>query len=431
MSQEDLKVVNVYCSLGHTIGNVTSVFFNHILSMYPTNFFKTKYVDTTMSSRQFASITENVLDMDKRKPMIALKPRIVPERPDFATTSYFNNTFGKNVCDARRVSSATEHLLVDRDNDISVYMSMNRLKMTVEMTQYYESVLEQFNMFGYMNSRMRLTHPYRQKILVETQIPNSIIELACRKAKINNNPKEVCAYFNKYSQSSIIHKYKTSTGTYEYFFLAEVHLQITIDTPSVNEGDNDGQIVTNFPITNSVELEFNYFDCFYLMCFEINSEDEDLIDSGNGDVLRETVIIPVVTTDLNLRLPQFTDDDWAFYKSVELIVEETAQVDDTDITGLFDNGDLELIDEIAKSSKYSDYRKIISNYYRIVVYKNGQLMKMTSEDETTENVYNMIWEDMNLRIFNPEILDQYVVAIYRNNTTLNNLVAKGNTYLDK
>lgn len=431
MSQQDLKVVNVYCSLGHTIGNITSIFFNHILSMYPTNFFKTKYIDTTMSSRQFAVITENTLDMDKRKPIITLKPRVVPERPDFATTSFFNHTYGKNMCDARRVSSATQHLLVDRDNDISVYMSMNRMKMTVEMTQYYESVLEQFNMFGYMNSRMQLTHPYRISVVVETQIPNSVIELVCRKAKLENKPEQICAYFNKYSQTPVIHKFKTSTGTYEYFFLAEVNLQINIDTPSVNEGDTDGQTVTNFPITNTVELEFNYFDCFYLMCFELSSEDEEVVDSNNGDVLRETVIIPVMTTDLNLKLPQFTDDNWAFYKSVELIVEESTQVDDTDITSLFDNGDLELIQEIAENSKYSDYRKVISNYYRIVVYKNGQLMEMTEDDETTENVYTMIWEQMNLRIFNPEILDQYVIAIYRNNISLNEIISSKNKYLDK
>lgn len=428
---EELKMVNVYCSLGHTIGNITSIFFNHILSMYPNNFFKTKYVDTTMSSRQFAVNTNNMLDMDKRKPIIALKPRIVPERPDFATTSFFNQTYGKNVCDARRISSATEHLLVDKDNNISVYMSVNRIKMTVEMTQYYESTLEQFNMFGYMNSRMQLTHPYREPVVVETQIPNSIIELICRKAKIENTPESICAYFNKYGQSPVIHKLKTSTGNYEYFFLAGINLQIMIDTPSVNEGDTDGQIVTNFPIVNNIELEFNYTDCFYLMCFELNSSDEEIADSGNSDILSETVIIPVMTTDLNLKLPQFTDDNWAFYKSVELIVEETTQVDDTEITRLFDDGDIELIDKIATNSKYSDYRAIISNYYRIVVYKNGELMSMTTDDETTENVYTMIWENMNLRIFNPDVLDQYVVAIYRNNIALNELIAKGNTYLDK
>ena len=65
-------------SLAHTYGNIATFANSFLLSLFPPNYFKTNYINSTIAYRDFATYNNNRQQFikKKQKPMIIMKPRI-------------------------------------------------------------------------------------------------------------------------------------------------------------------------------------------------------------------------------------------------------------------------------------------------------------------------------------------------------------------
>ncbi|MEI2419074.1 hypothetical protein V6O07_02285, partial [Arthrospira platensis SPKY2] len=101
MSVQEVYKLNFNSSLAHIIGNVTTLVLEHYKRQFPTNFFKSYYINTTMNSREFIKKRKTYLDLKPHKPILSVNPNLSTDRPEFASTSFFNNALGKNIYDPR------------------------------------------------------------------------------------------------------------------------------------------------------------------------------------------------------------------------------------------------------------------------------------------------------------------------------------------
>ncbi|MEI2422644.1 hypothetical protein V6O07_20370, partial [Arthrospira platensis SPKY2] len=98
--------------------------------------------------------------------------------------------------------------------------SINRIKLNLDIVQTYETVIQQYNAFGIMNSSLRLEHDYKETMLLEVQIPDVVIEdIKVRANKHNSTQDEFVKYLNSIAQYPIQYKLKTSNGKKCYFML--------------------------------------------------------------------------------------------------------------------------------------------------------------------------------------------------------------------
>jgi len=64
-------------SMAHTYGNIATFANSWLLSLFPPNYFKTNYINSTIAYKDFATYNNNRKEfIKKQKPMILLRPRI-------------------------------------------------------------------------------------------------------------------------------------------------------------------------------------------------------------------------------------------------------------------------------------------------------------------------------------------------------------------
>lgn len=412
-------------SLGHTIGNVTNEIFCYLLSLYPKDFYKTKFIDTILASREFSKIKHNLLDIHKSKPMIAIRPRLMTDRPDYMTSSYFNDSFGKNIRDMNSfTNAAVSTIMYDRDHCIAIDFSINRLKLGIEVVQVFETLMEQYNLYGRLLSVARIEHPDRLKRQIEVQIPTFIIE---EFAKVHNidirESAKICATFNKVSNYPLFTRLKTSTGNVEYFILVTTNIQYTIQNPSINEGEKDGVDQKNFSITFNMEIEFNYVDTFNVLT--------DMKDFGlrgleyNDGLLKETLIVPLISTEI--KIPQF-NDEFVFYASSQIIPdvpEESYEsiTDETVINGLILEQDIELIKDYAKEHNLS-LKESFSKIFRLLYFEDKEELNENERYDISIDDYG----EITVTLRGISIEREYNIILYKNSTIINSEKIENHMY---
>lgn len=411
--EESMHLINN--SLAHTIGNVTSEIFSFILSLYPKDFFKTKYIDTILASREFSKIKHNAMDMHKSKPIIAIRPRLMTDRPEYMTTSYYNDTFGKNVRDMNTfTNSAVSTVIYDRDHKLAVDFSINRMKLGIEVVQVFETIMEQYNLYGRLMSVARIEHPDRLTRNIEVQIPTFVIEEFATAHNIDiRESAKICTIFNKISNYPLFTRLKTSTGKIEYFILVQTNIQYNIQNPSINEGEKEGSEQKNFSITFNMDIEFNYVDTFNVF--------NGMSDFGlrgleyNNELLKETVIIPIISN--TFKLPQIIDDDYFFYCASQVIpdisIDLDNSVDETNINELMLEEDEKLIFSYAKKHGITP-KEAFSKLFKVIYYEDITQMKEDDRYTITIDEYGKITITLN----NVSVDKEYNIVIYKNNISL-------------
>lgn len=422
MKYDELYQLNFNTSLAHTIGNVTTLFLEHFKNQFPNKFYKSFYVDTTMDQKQFIEKRKSFLDLKKPKPILSISPKIDTSRPEFASTSFFNLRYGKNLVDGRRNPTTVSTLLYSKDHRLGVDFSINRLRLNVDVVATFETVMQQINAFGIINSSIRMEQPYSETLLLEIQIPNSVIEAVRKICKLDKlSHIEFLERLNKISQYRIEYKLKTSTGKMCYFMYIKSSAKIRINTPSLSDGNTNGQTKSDYEISFSCEVEFNYVDTMTVVSA---TELDDMCDYGE-EIMKDMVIIPVLTTDTGLYVPQMNENDNSFYIASEILLDTlySSDEDDTDITGLFTVFDLDNLREIAKADNIS-FAEAFNKYYDVELYEKEDKLEYGKDYVFDSN-------KLVLTILHPKSFTHYVVIVYRNNLAINSRIAKDNIYNEK
>lgn len=419
---ESLYKLNFNSSLAHIIGNVTMIVMEHYKNQYPRKLFNSYYINTSLSSRKFIEQRKTGFDLKLQKPILAVNPTVIADRPEFATTSYFNDIYGKDIYDPRGNTPVTSTLFFNKENPSKIVeVSVNRIKMTFEVSQTYETAMQQLNAFGILRSAFRLDHPYYIKNLVEVLIPDMIISELRDSANMNDSSdQEFLKYLNQYSQYPIQYKLKTSTGNKCYFFIIPTNIWITSETPSLSDGERKDMNLHNFEITHNLTVEFNYIDCFYMLTNKPMSISK--LDTYNDGLMSEQVVVPALTSQIGLYIPQVNTDGNTFYTASEILIDTIfdREVDFTNISGLFTVFDLDMLSTIADKDglKRSD---ILKRYYQIELYSESQRLEEGAG-------YTFDYDKLELGILNPDPFTHYVIVIYRNNIALNIKISELNEY---
>ena len=85
-------------SLAHTYGNVATFVNTWLLELFPPNYFKTNYINSTIAYRDFATYNNNrKAFIKKQKPMLIMRPRI--ELDAFDELPINQTYFGRRMTD--------------------------------------------------------------------------------------------------------------------------------------------------------------------------------------------------------------------------------------------------------------------------------------------------------------------------------------------
>lgn len=417
--------LNFNSSLAHIIGNISMIVMEHYKNQYPRKLFNSFYMNTSLSSRKFMEKRQTGFDLKMQKPILAVNPTVIADRPEFATTSYYNDTFGKDIYDVTGNTPVTSTLFFNKERPSKIVeISVNRIKMTFEINQTYETAMQQLNAFGILRSSFRLDHPYYIKNLVEVLIPDVIInELRDAADMTDSSDDDFLKYLNQYSQYPIQYKLKTSTGNKCYFFIIPTNIWITAETPSLSDGERKEMNMHNFEITHNLNVEFNYIDCFYMLTNKPMSTSK--LDIYNDNLMSEQVVVPVLTSQIGLHIPQVNDNGNTFYTASEILLDTIfdREVDFTNVTGLFTVFDLDMIKTIAEHEGLKT-SETFKRYYEVEVYDEANKLEEGKG-------YTFDYDKLELGILNPNPFTHYVIVIYRNNIDLNIKIAELNEYDNK
>ena len=417
--------LNFNTALSHLIGNITMVAVEHYMEQFPKNFFNSYYINTTMKSREFIKKRDSIVNLKQRKPIISVNPNVSTEIPEFATTSYFNNSFGKNIYSPRYGNPATSTLFFNKENMLILEFSINRMMMTLEVVHTYETLIQQINALGIMKSSMRIEHPYRVTSLIEVPIPDKLIDEVIERMNLKDrNIVEIKEILNRFSFNPIVYKLQTSTGKYKFFFEININLQIKLENPSLSDGDTKGMTNSDYEISQTVNLEFNYPDTFYYITDRPISP--MLSNMDVDELMGRATLVPVLSTRLGLSIPGTNSTGKTFYTSSEILMDEVNMDTDSDVTnltGMLTVFDFEVLQSLADNSNSKVY-EVFDKYYEIEVYKDDEKMEKGKE-------FNFDSKTMDLSIIKPDMFSQYCVLIYRDNLNLNSSLHKLNNYYEK
>ena len=144
-------------SMAHTYGNVTMFINQWLLKLFPNDYFKTNYINSTIAYRDFATFNNNRKQfIKKQKPMLLVRPRIeintLDELP--LNQTYFCN----RIYDTMNEDIDTGNLqnfFWDKDNNRQIQFLMNCLRINFDVSLVVETMMEQINLVHYFKNRVR------------------------------------------------------------------------------------------------------------------------------------------------------------------------------------------------------------------------------------------------------------------------------------
>ena len=134
-----------------TYGNIATFVNQWLLDLFPKNYFKTDYINSTIAYRDFATYNNNRKEfIKKQKPMLILRPRIEIDTQDELP---INQTYLANrIYDVMNDDIDTGNLqsfFEDRDNKRYIQFLLNSLRITFDVTIVVETLMEQINLVHY------------------------------------------------------------------------------------------------------------------------------------------------------------------------------------------------------------------------------------------------------------------------------------------
>ena len=118
-------------SMAHTYGNVTCIINQWLLSLFPKEYFKTNYINSTIAYRDFATFNNNRKQfIKKQKPMLLVRPRIeidvLDELP--LNQTYFCNRI-YDIMNEDIDTGNLQNFFYDKENNRQMQFLLNHLRI--------------------------------------------------------------------------------------------------------------------------------------------------------------------------------------------------------------------------------------------------------------------------------------------------------------
>ena len=122
-------------SMAHTYGNVTTFINNWLLSLFPKEYFKTNYINSTIAYKDFATYNNNRKQfIKKQKPMLIIRPRIEIDVQDELpiNQTYLANRIYDVMCEDIETGNL-QNFFWDKDNNRQIQFLLNALRINFDV----------------------------------------------------------------------------------------------------------------------------------------------------------------------------------------------------------------------------------------------------------------------------------------------------------
>jgi len=408
----------VNTSMAHISGNVTSIVMDYCRSSFPKGFFKSSNVNTRIAIKDFKEVNDRFgfLQLKKNKPIISITPKMIPEETEFNIDFVRRRYLKPATYDATRPDFNDIKLFKDFEKSLFIDYSVERMKMEFELVYVLSTNFMQYNTMGYMLNNMRFDQPFYHSIIMEAELPPSVINQLSKDSGIpvfdeHGSVKPFVDYMNKNSSTAISYRFKGATKQYRFFALIGLNLYMHFNgRPDMDEGDRTGQTTDDFKITHNVTVEFNYPSAFYYL----SGLPHDKIEESQGEMLvgnlSSTDIIPLLT----MQMPEVynrLEDGKTLSISTSFNIDDPVK-DVTPISSLFDLPTQDL-HEIMRS-----YYIDLGQMYKVILYRESELVP--------EEEFSVDWKTFELTVINAgtEKSSEYQLMIYEDLQLINELKDK-------
>lgn len=400
-------------SMAHTYGNVTSFMNNWLLSLFPKNYFKTNYINSTIAYRDFAQYTKSTKEfIKKNKPMLIVRPRIEIDTQDELP---INQTYLANrIYDIMNDDIDTGNLqnfFIDKKRGSSIQFLLNALRINYDVSIVVETYMEQINLVHYFKNRVRQEWDIRLQADLESFISRDIMYLLAKDIGYEDvfedgkRMGEFLSYVNAHSMYPVTVKYKNSSGRHEFFRFHPSYLNVAISNLSIDDGAKKNQISDNFMINFTVRCDFNTAGLYVLV-----AENDDIFNEfePNNELLDERELIPLVTPQSIFKVDLPTG--WNLFTLPAFDIDTDERPYPLDFSVLLNTSLMEAV-------KYHKANGIpLNTFMDITITKNGRIM----EPERKE--YEIDWDNLTVYVYNCNIAQEYRFILYVNTLYLNELL---------
>jgi hypothetical protein len=373
----------------------TEIILKWFLEKYNDDFFNSIYVDGSHSFDEFRKFSTINQQLRRTNPLLALVPNIdpsynrdwidsTPEIPTLLRRSRFEGTFFNDV----------------RNNKgLHLQLMFKTIKMNFTFKIRLDTRAQQLDMMEFIKVKHRAGWSQTMNRSMDIHVPKEIISqiafdngfdlLEGGKPK---NPIEVLNYLNTHSLIPFMYKLRCSTGNDEYFIkVPNCVLHIKSELPTMDDGERQNSITTNYNIEFNLEVEMTAPYCYtYYSQKEIHQYINNRpIENTNGIIIMQSELTCIPDEDKN---------HWALLTTTEY------DVDNTDI-----NKPLDI--DFKDIFKGTDIDRVL-DYNRSVAISPTVFLNLVMFNDAKQLTYNMDWFNMVAHIDTGINVERTIIGIY-------------------
>lgn len=409
-------------SLAHTYGNIATFANDFLVSLFPPNYFKTNYINSTIAYRDFATFNNNRKEfIKKQKPMIIMKPRIEMDMNDELP---INQTYlAQRIYDINNDDIETGNLqnfFYDRDNKRQIQFLLNSLRIVFDVAIIVETQMEQINLAHYFKNRVRQNWEMTKVVGLESYISRDIMWLLAKDAGYEdifttseeNRIGEFLSYVNNHSMYPVTIKYKNASGRHEFFRYHHSHVNMAITGLSIDDPSKKNMVSDECYITFSLRCDFNTAGLYvYLSNNDVIFEqirNEGLQDSNV--LLGNDKLVPLFT-------PQYYATNRTMPNGWQVFTMPAFEIDTDEVPYPLD---LSVLLNTSLTEAYNYHKK---HGIPMTTFLDAVVLKGPREMEAERKEYRIDWEELKLYVYNCSITAEYRFIMLVNTEYLNNLLA--------
>lgn len=408
-------------SMAHTYGNIANFVNQWLVSLFPPNYFKTDYINSTIAYRDFATYNNSRREfIKKQKPMILLKPRIEIDAQDelpINQTYLANRIFDMNTDDIE--TGNLQNFFYDKNNKRQIQFLLNALRIYFDVTIVVETQMEQINLVHYFKNRVRQGYDMTVLASLESFISRDIMYLLAKDAGFadvfttseENRIGEFLSYVNSHSMYPVTLKYKNASGRHEFFRYHNSYVNMAISGLSIDDPSKKNQVVDECLINFTLRCDFNTAGLYVYVSNNdlIFDEMNDVSVNGMKDVLSETNMISVVTPQqcYSKVLPK----GWNLFTTPAFDIDSDERPYPLDFSVLLNTS-------LEEAVRYHKKHGIpLTTFMEIEVLKNNRTM------EIEKGEYEIDWDNLTLYVYNCSVTQEYRFILSVNTLYLNELLS--------
>ena len=407
-------------SLAHTYGNIATFANSFLLSLFPPNYFKTNYINSTIAYRDFATYNNNRKEfVKKQKPMLIMKPRI---EMDVLDDLPINQTYlAQRIYDINNDDIETGNLqnfFFDKDNKRQIQFLLNALRINFDVTIAVETQMEQINLAHYFKNRVRQNWEMTKIVGLESYISRDIMYLLAKDAGYadvfttseESRIGEFLTYVNNNSMYPVTIKYKNASGRHEFFRYHHSHVNMAITGLSIDDPNKKNMVSDECYITFSLRCDFNTAGLYVYL-----SNNDTIFEEMQNDGLYDNL------TDINTLVPT-TTPQWYYTNRTmpdgwQVFTMPAFEIDTDDIPYKLD---FSVLLNLSLNEALNYHKK---HGIPITTFMNAIVLKGTREMEIERKEYEIDWDNLMLYVYNRNIASEYRFVLLVNTEYLNNLLA--------